>query len=255
VLMAGALATLVPLTAAGASPVPLPSAMGPYAVTTADFYVGGFQAGGNQDAYLVLPQNYDEARNASFPLVVFAHGCCKNSVNQSASDYNSVFVHLASQGMVVASYNTCLDTCNMITFSGDQLHLINELVERPDLHPVLAKVDFSSVAIMGHSMGGGSTIFSAASNGTASVVVADAVDSTSRRVSASDDVAIKVAVVIDPAPSTAAPFIRMPTLFGCGQNDTVVPCWSIKAMYELSPAAGSYGGAVGAKKRAHMFVA
>jgi predicted dienelactone hydrolase len=244
------------VAAAVSSPAPLPSAMGPYAVTTADFYVGGFQAGGNQDAYLVFPREYAASPAAGFPLVAFAHGCCKNSVNQSASDYNSVFVHLASHGMVVASYNTCLDTCNMITFSGDQLHLINELVERPELHPVLAKVNFSSVAILGHSMGGGSTVFSAAARNIAaadddyaaaasavggSVFIADNVESSSSRSSGhvvSDQVEIRVAVAIDPAPSIAAPKVRIPTFFGCGQNDTIVPCWSVKAMYELSPAAG-----------------
>ena len=145
-----------------ASPVPLPSAMGPHETTTSSFYVGGFVAGGNQDAYLVLPKDYATAPPGSYPLVAFAHGCCKNSVNQSASDYNSVFVHLASHGMVVASYNTCLGECNMVTFADDQKHLVAALHADPSLHPVLDKVDFTRVGLLGHSMGGGATVFSAA---------------------------------------------------------------------------------------------
>jgi len=203
--------------AATKDPLPLPSAMGKFDVDTVSFYVGGFIAGGNQDAYLVYPTNYDNATNASFPLVVFAHGCCKNTVNQSASDYNSVFVHLASHGMVVASYNTCLGECNMITFSDDQLYLVSTLRERPSLHPVLNMVDFSKVGLFGHSMGGGSTVFSAAN------------------ISSLEGVTVKVAVAIDPAPSVAAGLIKVPTFFGCGQNDTIVPCWSVKAMYGAAP--------------------
>jgi hypothetical protein len=172
----------------------LPSARGSHSTTTSDFYVGGFLAGGNQDAYLVFPEDYEEANFSSFPLVAFAHGCCKNSVNQSASDYNSIFVHLASHGMVVASFNTCLDTCNMITFSGDQLHLISALHNNPSLHPVIEKIDFTRVGLFGHSMGGGSTVFSAANSTIANVTV-------------------KVAVAIDPAPSIAAGKIEVPTFF------------------------------------------
>ena len=53
-------------------------------------------------------------------------------------------------------------------------------------------------------------------------------------------VKVKAAVAIDPAPAVSAGKIKIPTFFGCGQNDTVVPCWSVKAMYEVAPATGAF---------------
>ena len=148
-----------------AEPLPnLPSAMGNLSTTTATVPdVGGFAAGPaprNQDVYLVYPTN----GRGNYPLVAFAHGCCKTSVDSSHTDYTSVFTHLASHGIVVAAFNTCLDKCPIGPYSADQVHLVDALSRNTSVHPVISSVDFSRVVLMGHSMGGGATVDSAATS-------------------------------------------------------------------------------------------
>ena len=199
-----------------AAPLPnLPSAMGNLSTTSATIpNVGGFKAGPeprNQDVYLFYPTD----GSGNYPLVAFAHGCCKTSIDSSHTDYIAVFTHLASNGIVVAAFNTCLDKCPIGTYSADQVHLVEAISRNISLHPILGAVDFSRVVLMGHSMGGGATVDSSAASPTG--------------------VTIRAAVAIDPAPGLRAGDIKVPTFFGCGQNDTIVPCWSVQLMFEAAP--------------------
>jgi len=194
-----------------------PSAQGPYSTAGEYFYAGGFKAKGplvvnSQDIYLVYPT--DAA--GPFPIVSFAHGCCKFSVNDTKTDYDAIFRNLASNGVVVASFSSCLFACPNEAFSTDQLHVISVLQESPELHPVLANVDFSRVALMGHSLGGGSTI-TAAGSGYEGVVAASA---------------------IHPSAGDAGD-VKVPTFYMCGADDSTVHCSDVKKMFAQTPTARS----------------
>lgn len=141
---------------------------GPYSTESGYFYVGGFTTypwdrNQNQDAYIVYPAN-----KTSFPLVAFAHGCCKMSPNDTAGDYRALFQALASNGIATVSFATCLWSCpssetspSWKLFSEHQRHLLHSLRTNKDLHPALKNVNFSSLGLMGHSEGGLSSLQSA----------------------------------------------------------------------------------------------
>jgi dienelactone hydrolase len=210
-----ALLCLFALADVSSSPVE-PSAMGRYGHTDdAYFYVGGFQGTGVQDAYLVYPSN----ATGPFPLVAFAHGAFKHSPNDTANDYKALMVHIASHGIVVAAYNTCLFECKDPIYASDQLHLITMLRNNPHLHPVLSHVDFTQIAVVGHSMGGGASITNAGS-GLPGVVAAVAIHPATGGIWGGDGSKVQV-----------------PTFYLCGSRDMAVSCSSVKDQYEKTPRA------------------
>jgi len=194
-----------------------PPAGGNLTVETEYFYLGGFKGpfGGfnmrtKQDAYLVYPTGAE----GPFPLVAFAHGCCKTTVNDTKNDYDAIMRNLASQGVVVASFSSCIFQCGNEAFSGDQLHLVSALRANPQLHPILPRVDFDRVGLMGHSMGGGATITSAGSGATG----------------------IRAAAAIHPSKGPAAD-VQVPMFYMCGSSDPLVGCSGVKDMYNKAPEA------------------
>jgi predicted dienelactone hydrolase len=191
--------------------------MGMYQTSSAYFYVGGFKGTGVQDAYIVYPIGNI---TGPFPLVAFAHGAFKHTPNDTASDYKAILTHMASHGMVVAAFNTCLFECDDPIYASDQLHLITMLRENPHLHPVLAHVNFNQIALAGHSMGGGATITNAGS----------------------DMLGLVTAVAIHPATGGIwggnGSNVKIPTFYMCGSRDLVVPCPTVKAQYENTPPIG-----------------
>lgn len=154
----------------------------------------------------------------NYPLVAFLHGCCKDSVEQSHTDYTALHESLASNGMVVAAVNTGLGKPDLVRYSHDQLHMISALAQRTEMHEVLGKVDFSNVVLMGHSSGGGGTL------GSATTTTNPLPNTT-----------IRAAVAIDPAPPPLTnSSVLVPTFFMVGQNDTIVPPVSVLAWYALA---------------------
>lgn len=203
-----------------------PSAMGTHTTTDARFYVGGFTGGdgsnATQNAYLVYPATGD----GPFPLVAWAHGCCQKQALLIASNYRSILVHMASHGVVVASFTSCLIQCGHHKFSADQLHLISALRGHPELHPVLSKVDFSRVGVMGHSMGAAATVTSAAAasvgrRGAEGIIAAVAIHGTPQN----DD--------------ATAGLVRIPIFYTCGDKDHEVSCnGDVKKAFRETPALG-----------------
>ena len=202
-----------------AAVLPEPSAMGEHSTDNITFYLGGFKGPGVQDAYLVFPSDLvQSSQEGSLPLVAFSHGAFKKTSNDTGHDYNAILRHVASHGIVVAAYNTCLFECNYRIYSEDQLHLISALHTNTALHPILPKVNFSAVALMGHSMGGGTTITNAGS-GFPGLLAALAIHPATGGSWGGDGAAVKI-----------------PTFFMCGQADEAVHCPSVKDQYQKTPA-------------------
>lgn len=187
--------------------------MGDYETAADLFHLGGFKAtGGTQDVYLIYPVG----ASGPFPFVAFAHGCCKKSPEDTRNDYDALYRDLAIHGVVVGAFFSCQNWCGNGVFSTDQLHLIDALQSDPSLHPMLPQVDFQRVTLMGHSLGGGATITSAAS-GHGGVVAAAA---------------------IHPSAGDAAD-VKVPTFYLCGEKDTTVSCPSVKKQYQKTAVARS----------------
>lgn len=130
---------------------------GPYKIQREVFYLGGFPEGpigGAEDVHIVYPLNTVGA----IPIISFAPGCCKTSVNNSQQEYDSLFCHVASYGFLVALFQTCTHQCSVLHLSEHQLYVVSALEANLNLHPILSKVDFSRVGLMGHSIGGTAAI-------------------------------------------------------------------------------------------------
>jgi len=120
--------------------------------------VPGLKQGPPNSASIAYPIG---AAGEKFPFVVFGHGAAVGGsyppVNRSYADVIQI---LASYGHIVVQPESCTSMgCGARDdFVKDMLATLTSCKEKPSLHPALASADFSTVGIMGHSLGGVATV-------------------------------------------------------------------------------------------------
>lgn len=162
--------------------------------------VSGLRCSGNQSAWVLYPDDGNK-----YPLISFAHGL-------NAWDVTIWFPYLleniAKQGYVVVAAEAG-PSC-FLRQHYDQIRSLEWALQSAELLP---HIDTSAgTGIVGHSMGGGSTITSAS----------DA--------SATEAYNIKVAVAMHPASGTNAP--KIPILYLTGTTDSTVDPASVSQLYK-----------------------
>ena len=125
-------------------------AWGEYPCTVKQVTVGGYVAGGSQDAYLLYPTE-GVANKTMFPFVAFAHGMTAGG-SEVYSAYVNVLQFVCSHGYIIGAPKSCLELyCNK--FYEDVITTITTMsTKKGKLDPALDYADFSKIAVYGHSM-------------------------------------------------------------------------------------------------------
>lgn len=165
--------------------------------------VSGLKCNGNQTAWVLYPDD-----GQKYPLVSFAHG-------YTAQDVPEWFPYLlegiAKRGYVVVASEAGTDYCTDQTY--DQVRCLQWAQESSELSPHIDTK--AGTGIVGHSMGGGSTI------------------TTASNASATSAYNIKVAVAMHPASGNPnAP--KIPILYLSGTADVVVPSSGVLSQYNAA---------------------
>ena len=142
-----------------------------------------------------------DVASGQFPIIVFGHGFV-----MSVSSYENIWTALAPLGYIVALPTTEGGAPSHSNFGLDLAFLINKIKsEGANLSsPFYQKVAATS-AVMGHSMGGGSSFLACENNTAPTVMITLA------------------AAVTDPSSVTAATHVTIPTLVISGAEDCVAP--------------------------------
>jgi len=152
----------------------------------------------------------DPGESTQWPGVVFAHGLCGR-----VAFYENWLTSLASWGFVVAAvdkFGDCLSNPFENGIGLDYDAFREELIRNLKYVSQREDVNGSKLAIVGHSMGGGTALNIAA------------------ELSESDPEFLKAVVVmapwngVKPTPSSLVSKIRCPTLIICGEKDGLTPC-------------------------------
>jgi hypothetical protein len=140
------------------------SAGGPYQVYKSTIYLGGLSCGPGQNALVYYPNDKTRTSSSSqqkFPLISFAHGF-RAGGNELHEVYSTLLVGLASWGFIVVAplsgiNKYCLDQYQ------DQLRVFDYLQTAGNQRSRLfASLDHKALyGVLGHSMGGRSSIISA----------------------------------------------------------------------------------------------
>ena len=189
---------------------------GEYPCTEKQVEVGGYVAGGSQDAYLLYPT--DGVKNkTTFPFIAFAHGMTAGG-SEVYSAYINVLQFVCSHGYIIAAPKSCLDLyCNK--FYEDVITTITTMsTKRGTLDPALDYANFSSIGVYGHSMGGAATV----------------------HVSDRNDLNITCSVgmhpsVADDSDKNESKDVVVPMIWFTGSDDTTVPPSGVLKGYNEDP--------------------
>ena len=93
---------------AGLAMAAVPSAKGPEGdnVNITSFYVGTFESGGSQDAYLAYPNSYEDYPDGSLPIVILAHGMTAGCERVPRS-YSDLMRNISSWRILVIAPAPC----------------------------------------------------------------------------------------------------------------------------------------------------
>lgn len=129
---------------------------GEYPCAEKEITVGGFVAGGSQDAYLLYPTT-GISNGTTFPFLAFAHGMTAGG-DEVITAYINVLQFVCSHGYIIAAPKSCLEIyCDR--FYEDVITTITTLSSKTtDIDPSLKYADFSKIGVYGHSMGGAATV-------------------------------------------------------------------------------------------------
>ena len=196
----------------------IPGSIGPYPTKYDTVHVGGYIAefGLIQDAIIFYPDTTEEG---PFPIVVLAHGMF-NGGEGVRSSYSVTMDSVASFGYIVMAPMSCKYLwCEF--FDRDVYHTLEVAFENPSLHPALAKADYNSTALMGHSMGGDAV--------TRVSTWAESVSKYHLKATAG----LMPAVEVDPLTSDTE--IKVPYFFVAGSADDVISSSRVHTAYEKDP--------------------
>ena len=123
---------------------------GPYKCTLKEVNIGGFKAGGSQNAYLMYPDDALDKKE-HFPFVAFAHGMTDGG-KSTYSSYSKLWNSVCSRGFIIAAPMSCPDLyCQ--TFYEDVVTTIRECMAKgKEIDPVLEYANFTRTGVYGHSM-------------------------------------------------------------------------------------------------------
>eukprot|EP01084_Bolivina_argentea_P279632 478082_1 len=135
---------------------------GEYPCAHKSIKIGGYVAGGSQDAFLVYPTVAIQNKT-TLPFVAFAHGMTAGGQETYAA-YVNVLQFVCSRGYIIAAPQSCLKLyCQK--FYDDVITTITTMsTKKGQLDPALEYADFSNIAVYGHSMGGAATVHVSDSN-------------------------------------------------------------------------------------------
>eukprot|EP00483_Globobulimina_turgida_P001931 UN01933 len=185
----------------------VPAQYGPYGKTGCthkEITIGGFVAGGSQNAVLAYPT---KAINdgTTLPFVAFAHGMTAGG-NKVWSSYGTVIEEVCSYGYIIVAAQSCSELyCQR--FYEDVITTIKTCSSKKgDLDKALGYADFRKIGVYGHSMGGAATVH--VSDQTNLNIVASAPLHPS---------------VVDDSDKSESRNVACPTLWFTGSSDTTVP--------------------------------
>jgi len=125
---------------------------GSFAVTESSYNLGGFLCGKQETkAWIWHPTDLSKG---PFPIITYGHGMGGQQITDLTKS-------VASLGIVVVAPATSGGKCDDNHWK-DMLHAIEGSKADPSLHEALQHVDWDSVGIMGHSMGGFASLNGAA---------------------------------------------------------------------------------------------
>lgn len=129
-----------------------PPPAGSYTVIEGSYNLGGFLCGNQETkASIWYPSSLSDG---PFPIVTYGHGMGGQMIED-------LIKSVASLGIVVVAPATSGGKCDDNHWK-DMLHAIEGSKAAPSLHQALQHVDWTSVGIMGHSMGGFASLNGAA---------------------------------------------------------------------------------------------
>jgi len=142
-----------------------------------------------------------DVATGQFPIIVFGHGFV-----MSVSSYENIWTALTPLGYIVALPTTEGGAPSHSDFGMDLAFLINKIKSEGanSSSPFYQKVGATS-AVMGHSMGGGSSFLACENNTVPTVMITLA------------------AAVTDPSSVTAAAHVTIPSMVISGAEDCVAP--------------------------------
>jgi len=129
---------------------------GEYPCTHKIVHVGGYVAGGSQDAVLIYPTAAIEAKT-ELPFVVFAHGMTAGG-DLTYSAYVNVIQFVCSRGYIIAAPQSCPHLYCQKWYEDVITTFKTMSSEKGKIDPALDYADFSKTAVYGHSMGGAATV-------------------------------------------------------------------------------------------------
>jgi hypothetical protein len=137
---------------------------GPYQVFKSTIYLGGLTCGQGQNALVYYPSDSnlrtETTSRQKFPLISFAHGFRAGGY-ELHQVYSSLLVGLASWGFIVVAPESGLNKYCLDQYQ-DQLRVFDYLQKGDKRSHLFASLDHSALyGVLGHSMGGRSTIISA----------------------------------------------------------------------------------------------
>jgi dipeptidyl aminopeptidase/acylaminoacyl peptidase len=134
---------------------------GPYHVYKSTVYIGGFVCGRSQHAIVYFPSNLQQLPSQQkYPLISFAHGF-RAGGEKLDKDYSQLLIGLASWGFIIVAPESAPKKYCEEQYQ-DQLRIFEYLETNKIRHRAFASLDSSAYyGVLGHSMGGRSSIISA----------------------------------------------------------------------------------------------
>lgn len=133
---------------------------GPYRVYKSTIYIGGFVCGRSQNAIVYYPESHDRSFTRKFPLISFAHGF-RAGGQKLDKDYSKLLVGLASWGFIVIAPESAPTSYCEEQYE-DQLRVFDYVQSNRRKNKAFASLDsLAYYGVLGHSMGGRSSIISA----------------------------------------------------------------------------------------------
>lgn len=127
----------------------------------ATIFIGGLICGRSQSAVVYYPNNNQQRLSEQrYPLISFAHGF--NSGGKKLNkDYSQLLIGLASWGFIIVAPKSAPNKYCEEQYQ-DQLRIFEYLETNKNRHRVFTSLDPSTYyGVLGHSMGGRSSIISA----------------------------------------------------------------------------------------------
>eukprot|EP01084_Bolivina_argentea_P022156 41179_1 len=167
-------------------------------------HVGGYVAGGSQDAIIAYPTQAI-ANKTTLPFLAFAHGMGTGGA-ATYSDYNILWDIICSYGYIIVAPQSCREKWCQNFYEDVTTTIITCKSKKSEIDPALEYADFSKIGVYGHSMGGGATV----------------------EVSDNKNLDLVASVGLHPDVArmdnkTISSEIALPMLWFTGSNDTIVP--------------------------------